>query len=88
MKWISIEVDDPPVNRVCFLSCGDRIKFGARIVINAEEDPRPEFCGIFGAPIFYKDSRQWFAEFDIDTILHPTYWMPLPILPKNNKNPA
>lgn len=62
MKWISIEDDDPPVNRVCFLSCGDRIKFGARIVINAEDDPRPEFCGIFGAPIFYKDSRQWFAD--------------------------
>lgn len=80
-QWISIEEQKPPLECVCFISCGTHIKFGARIVINAEDDPRPVFCGIFGAPRFYDDSGQWFAEFDIDNILHPTHWMPLPTPP-------
>jgi len=80
-QWTSIEDQKPPLECVCFLSCGTSIKFGARIVIDAEDDPRPVFCGIFGAPRFYKDSCQWFAEFDIDNILHPTHWMPLPTPP-------
>ena len=81
MKWISIEVDEHPVNRVCFLSCGDRIKFGARIVINAEDDPRPEFAGYLERHGSSERLMPMVLQFDIDNILHPTHWMPLPSLP-------
>ena len=80
-QWISIEEQTPPLDTVCFLSFGHWVGFGARIIINAEVDPRSVFCGVLGVPIFHDGSSKWYAEFDIDNIMHPTRWMPLPTPP-------
>lgn len=39
-QWISIEEQIPPLDTVCFLSFGHWVGFGARIILNAEVDPR------------------------------------------------
>ena len=39
-QWISIKEQMPALDTVCFLSFGHWVGFGARIIINADVDPR------------------------------------------------
>lgn len=53
-QWINISDQQPSLGYLCFFACDKNITIGARIIINAEDDQRPIYCGILGAPRFDK----------------------------------